>query len=450
MRGRTNIGTGGMAINGVVKQFRVEEGKTITAGDFVNYQSYSVSDVFTLISSKKNVKNAKQIEDNIYAVSMGNELYLIEYDGERSEILSLYNDHVINSFDVLSDSSIICSVKAYPYVVRLKKIGNALALQNYTSENTEVINSIFCFVYRNVFCVLDLPDTSVPANPDLRVHFYDISNDYDITYNSTKIVFAGGGEENYIKKPLCNFAIINNEVYYIGGLGGDKRNVAYHLGLYRLNIDFNTYNCITSAVIPDLIGNVISVIPGNYESFSGFFEACNPTPAVIDNKYYIVFWGNYVKSESDLELYAYVCNIVNKTVSVQSMASLGFDKTKTGALCSNTLDNDKFLVMTDKQSAILKLNYGTLITQSNIYNNPLHYDDSIGGSVLENGLKFSFIAGEDDGVKGINLQTNMDYSTISEVAKENIVQPWETKADATGVAKQSGVAGEIIEVYVPQ
>ena len=118
MRGRTNVTqrSGLVPVNGDVINAEVVN-SDITIGDFVSYGVIENKKI--ILNNSDYFKDSIKVSDTNSIVLIGNVLYLIEFKNDDVNIISTYNDYLINCITLLQNGEILCSIQEEPYIIKL-------------------------------------------------------------------------------------------------------------------------------------------------------------------------------------------------------------------------------------------------------------------------------------------------------------------------------------------
>lgn len=438
MRGRTNVaGAGNIAINADIEQFTVAEGKSITAGDFVEYKTQQNEGL--VANAYITFYNQTKIGENLLLTLSNDTLLLLKMDNGQLKIINSYNESIVYDYLVLSDGSIAIRIKDYPYITRLKVENDLFSVicqaEGITDNSIEYSNNRLAEYNEKLYLIGEKKYT-ITTNPEkygLVFYIFDISHAEKITYidkKETDSDFIGTMEAYEIYSAF----VIKDYIYLVEKL----KKASYSDMEYRMiRITFDDVN--------DLSG---------YEIVSQKIDAVQK-PIVFHEKY--IFWI--------YNFSIYLFNNNSKATNVIELSTLGFYR---GTISSDWLlprcvfskvNNEKLSLFNCADPKGTFYSYETAIIQI----------DELTGNVnkISNifvpDIKFKawhtevvYLEGTINNIYEINGTTksyyasyNQETNVLSDQVDTAFVKPY-VGGSAIGVAKQSGVSGQTIEVYVPK
>lgn len=401
MRGRTNTNLySGITLNANIKEFEVVDPRVI-AGNFVQYETKkSVEEI--IHSDLKTVLETEiqNIRDDLYLLIFEGSLVLCKFIKDELDIIDRFEDDII-SFCIYDDNYVFAvknkDISSKPGVVSIKinddsieKIGEVIIENAKPSGVTKIMldknaNEVFVNIYKSLIFFTILPD----KNLNLLT-----SVDLSYTYNG-----------------YCKY--IGNGVLLT--LNSTSTTSAQNLysSFTKYQIDFLNHTVNNLGTLGSKIYNISSeaFVFGDYFVISGSVSASS-------GGYYLFvinfqnMQGTYYNKIGDI-----VANFDdNKLLTVNSNSYFRIyefsNETKTPILLSN-----------DLKSMYCKIGIVNNGNICGIINNP------------------SLIA--------TYLSYDVGNYYLSEKVEINKVKNWDGKSMVIGVAKNDGVLGENIDVYIP-
>lgn len=437
MRGRTNVGggSGGVFIKADTKNFIVSEGESVTAGDFVEYKTQQNEGL--IANAYITFYDQTKIGENLLLTLSEGALLLLKMDKGQLKIINSYNESVVYDYLVLSDGSIVIRVKDYPYITRLKvesDLFNVICQAENVTDNPVYGNNRLAEYNGKLYLIGEKKYTTTNSEKyGLVFYVFDISNAEKITYIDKKETDSDfiGTMDMY---EIYSTFVVKDYIYLVERL----RKYSYNDTEYRIiRITFDDVNDLSGyEIVSQKIG-----------------EAQKP----------IVFYEKYIFWIYNFSIYLFNNN--SKATNVIGLDTLGFYK--------GTISSDWLLprcVFSEVGSGKLSLfncadPKGTFYT----YETAIIQIDELTGNInkisniFEPNIKYKawntevvYLEGTINNIYKINGTTRSYYvsydqetNVLSDQVDTAFVKPY-VGGSAIGVAKQSGISGQMIEVYVPK
>lgn len=416
MRGRTNIGGGGIAINATVEQKEIKSGNII-AGDFVEYYSTPTS---ISLSSFVNFK----FEVNGYLIGL-----------VGTTLVAFKNGRQVASYVEYTCSKIgQCGNFVIFYDNNLRIVG-VLSIENDT------------FTLLDTYTTSDDRDANAIWGANGKICYVSYYQSGSTLYVGVLDVSNNGVLSNYYKTTLTNVSSNSNSVYDVAYYNGYFYVI--FLGMYagvsiKLSIDGSNQASIVTTInnIQFQYGkNFRTVYKKNQIIAIASYEGDTISTSTSNQGYLGLL--NFVTGNGNtktLQNFGEVLTIINDSLLLTSARNYSSNTyfTYTINLCSF---NDSTLEL-----SIL---------------DTIELSDKTYGSITK-GLRFS-TGGIKDNIVYVQLKGgqsnpgNPDYTIslfevinneLKDITQKNYVQTY-GNGNPIGVAKDSGVAGDIIDVYVP-
>lgn len=407
MLGRTNAGDGGIILNATIEPKEVATGNSITAGDFVNY--YTVSQRATIVGNKK-------ISYNEMPIVMGDDLcvfpirtndtdkfslFLCELSGATLTVKDSYNGRIITSIIKYDDD--------YFFGVYT---GNGVGVACYSVSNG---------------AISEVSSVQITTSSSYITNMY-----YDAT--SRKIIVGSSGVGTFISvsesmqlSAIAETVALGTNSKYISSDGnkivifGDRFTVR--------NIDF--VNNTTSDAIYDsnqfLSATSGQIIGGHFIGIALLRSESQNVIANIDlNTFTVQYKATMGESDYIPQTMSEFYNsnyfaVVDTTAKAVALYRVRTDSYTTELVSNIKVDNvtDYSPVVFEKDGYIYKTARSTSSTTST-------------GNVYM-----------------WTYYRNSTSSVISDFIDTDYVINWDGSGNPIGVAKDSGSAGQTINVYVP-
>lgn len=439
MRGRTNlIGSGNLTINAETKQFTVAEGTQVIAGDFVEYQTQK--DESLLANAYIDFYNQTKIGENLALTLSNRSLLLLKMINGQLKIINSYNEHVINDYLVLLDGSIVIRIADFPYIIRLKienetfhvvcqaeEVPNniksdIIKLAEYNeklyligNKRGEYSSSLQNYAYELVFYRFDISDVEKVLYIDKNENGADLERSYYFDFKSVLTV------KDYIY-------IVYERKTYSTGLAEQY--------LMKIKIDDNTNNISHIEKIEQNVG-------------------MKQKPIVFYEKY--IFWSY----EDKIYLYNTSANIISSYIDLHNIGFLfGYHEYLKFSVFSK-INNEKLALFYYSEDSGRNKHHETAVIQIDEATGNMSRISNIYGlssqhSITQN-IEVIYLDGIvndiDAGYSGTTISYSISYNQQTNLLSDKIdttsVKPY-MGGSTLGVAKQSGSAGQEVEVYVPK
>lgn len=425
MKGRTNLsgGSGGLVINSDIISAEVTGGN-IVAGDFVSYESSERSSLIEGVA----VSSLTHVKDDYYVTIFNNGLHLLLYDGSSVETKFVYNEVSILAICILSDYGILCAASGK--FIKLKIENDELILV-FAIETTVPNNPQFMYVWEdNLICINHGANTAY-----LYCYFYDFSlENNDIEFRGYKNLSLTTKFNANTGWTFWSFEVFEGDVYFLLDYSvGSSSSIVY-------------YNCVAGLYI-DYSNNTFDI--GIYTFMTkryGTYYGGGAIGKKISDKYYIVFYKTWSSSVS-YSFSILVYNLASRTCSTYNGL---FDSSFTANFFSISTEfgNGKFALLFNEKIALLQIDES--VQRPLLLGQPFEFASTKNASEIikrEHSFVITVPSSQDTTCLFLSSDDN-DTNIVSEINKDK-VKLWDGNVWTIGVAKDSGIEGDIIDVYVP-
>lgn len=433
-----------MNLNAEVQEFTVANGKNVVSGDFVSY--YTTASENILISTEFSTYDHVQIGNGMCINQSNGVLYLLKQTENGLEILDAYNNYSVLDFEVLSDGSVVACITESPKLIRLMISNDSFqyvcSASGTISSVLESTGSLYSIEYEGYLYVFlpstqTVPETNQTATIALSVYLYDISQDDAMEYIKT-----------------VADKITTTEAW--------QYSTATSLRLYKPLIA-GEYFCVPTKITWG------SGSGASTKSYITKFKVSNQAVVYISEKATSFegrqkmqsFHGKYLFYA--YEEYLMLFNTANDSIATYSLSNFGFANGEYDIYYSK-ISNDKIAIFfagiaayaskgVVRENGIFEINKatGSIMLTTNIFkpvfslhgtynsasrNGIICVDELVNDIVYNDGMSCSH-----------TISYEPDAGLLTEKTNKSYVQPY-TGGLAIGVAKQSGTAGQSIEVYV--
>jgi len=408
MRGRTNAGNGGIFLNATTDTFEVASRNNIVAGDFVEYV-YDTE--YTSLEGSFTTKNyLVDSTTNLYIAIKETIPTLFTFDGETITVVGTY-PYNASYLVKYSDTIYIASNTNAIYVLEVD-------VQN---QNFNLIASKTGIGYINFRYDTDTFLGVIPTSSTIKV--YDCSDLTNITLLKTNT-------NKTCNTPLC---VYDGVMYCVDGAIGSAYARMYMFP-YTINtstgdatqgtlIEIASIGGSASAVSSDVYPLSSKLLDDRFLIFGYRFASYSTAPVrmcvydfvqntkvvdkfyQIDNKYVTSNYSSEIKDDGTIV----ICS-PGASGEFMGLVLFKFDKT-----------NLTLSILDYKESSVS--DYRILDYQNNRYS--IHHPNAY-----------------------LPFRVSNNKLIVGELT--NTVQQWQGSGNPMGVAKQSGTAGDTIEVYIPQ
>ena len=431
MRGRTNISGGGGFIDGQLEKYEIADGKTVTKGQFVEFEIEPTTKTFTKNPFYDHYAQVEKIEDGIF---------WFLYNPKSSWILNVID--VRNGF-VVKDSYVLTSNYNYSSNIILEENGNAivfdyatgyLKIMSYSEENgIEVVSQFY----------IDGKENS---------SFYGMTSELD------KIILFFRKTENY------SYYI----EYIVLKISNETIEILKQETLSETDSSYNSsyvFNKIVNNSIVLIIGekdvsatNTVKVFDFNYEDNT----VSSKQESVLQHCHSMISGMDFM-IENELSIFV----DKNENLHIYSMQD-GLSEINQYLVGSNHGYNPSLTVESIINNQIIFVNNNDLLGMSSVYMEFYTASiDKIGNIIPNKKLRFektrsnsdyastgAFFVNNNDiyyvGYDGSNFLV-YGLTMLSDGSLEfkgiKKIKPYESIIN--GVANQSGTEGDTIEIYVP-
>lgn len=401
MRGRVNTDLfSGIALNATVVTKEVESGQSIVAGNFVQYKTVS----YDIEIGSTTIKKLLKYDEGLFIANYNDyTLKLLKFDGVHSEVLDTYINEPIYDFNIDEN-------------------GHILGITKYSTSATD----------KGAIRTIDIVDNAFVARTRIGLDTYSITNGSIYIVRGlvyTLMVGSGSNPHLYVNILSDNDGVLtkvttqddSSSTYrtYAGGIvvGG------YAYNFYQTNDSSYKYlNCAKTYFgnnsVSVSVTTLIDRVPiGNINGWGA--------RSLYGNKFMMT------RNENDI-----VVIDTNMNVAVYH-GSFDFSILD-GKL--HQIENNKILVCGNK-TCIAELD--DELVSVNQLSNKITASHNL---FRENDNEFIYFT---DGQVLSAYSYSSDYLSLSQPIDVDYVRNWDGNYKLIGVAKQSGVAGDTIEVYIP-
>ena len=431
MRGRTNISGGGGFIDGQLEKYEIADGKTVTKGQFVEFETEPTTKPFTKNPFYDHYAQVEKIEDGIF---------WFLYNPRSSWILSVID--VRNGFTV-KDSYVLTPNYNYSSNIILEVNGNAIVFDYATGY-------------------LKIMSYSEANGIEIASQFYidgkENSSFYGMTSESDKIILFFQKKENYRYYIEYIVLKISNETIEILKQETLSEMDSSHNSSYIFNKTVN--NSIVLIIGENVVNttNSVKVFDFNYENNT----VSSKQESVLEHCHSMIS-GMDCMTENELSFFV----DKNEKLHIYSMQD-GLSEINQYSVGSNNRYNPSLTVESIINNQIIFANNNDLSGSSSVYMEFYTASiDKIGNIIPNKKLRFerpmlassfastgAFFVNNNDiyyvGYDGSNFLV-YGLTMLSDGSLEfkgiKKIKPYDTVIN--GVANQSGTEGDTIEIYVP-
>lgn len=429
MRGRTNISGGGGFIDGQLEKYEIAGGKTVTKGQFVEFETEPTTKPFTKNPFYDHYAQVEKIGDGIF---------WFLYNPRSSWILSVID--VRNGFAV-KDSYVLTPNYNYSSNIILKENGNAIVFDYATGY-------------------LKIMSYSEANGIEIASQFYidgkENSSFYGMTSESDKIIL-------FFKKTKNNSRYIE---YIVLKISNETIEILKQETLSETNSSYNSsyiFNKTVNNSIVLIIGkkdvsspNSVKVFDFNYENNTvsskqeSVLQHCHSMISGMD-----CMTGNelsfFVDINENLHIYS-----MQDGLSEINQYSVGSKHEYSPSLTVESIINNQIIFANDiylSGSVYMEFYTASIDKIGNIIpNKKLRFEKPMSGSyfastgaffVNNNDIYYVGYDGSNVLVYGLTMLSDgsLEFKGIKKI------KPYDTVIN--GVANQSGTEGDTIEIYVP-
>lgn len=427
MRGRTNASNGGIFLNATTDTFEVATGNTIVAGDFCEYVYDTEIKTLTTATSTYDLLNVQKLDNGLYVASYLNYFTVLQMS---SGVLSVINQ---TQYGVLSNTGRLCvmsnnrvaviSLDSSTYYLTVFSVASdgtvtQLAQESVGTTVSSAYNTSISYLGNmggNVVACVHSSYLRSSATDTITLHAIDITDTSSVGHYSRNIT-SGMTYNN-------NFNVIgfgNNKVaYIIKGSSSSSGTVYYYEKVVTYNEGFEetVSTSITSSTFSSLAGNLVNYYPDDNKTY--FYNGAGLFDASTD-AFYSISYSTIGLSAS-----------IDKAINIGNNKAIIYSNSKYYQIEFNTASHS-FTLLSDTP---LSNESGTIVSVSLALGNVvlLSYYRNYSSTYT---IRYATLSIDDSG--------NVELGGVT-----NTVQEWQGSGNPMGVAKQSGTAGDTIEVYIP-
>ena len=431
MRGRTNISGGGGFIDGQLEKYEIADGKTVTKGQFVEFETEPTTKLFTKNPFYDHYARVEKIEDGIF---------WFLYNPRSSWILSVID--VRNGFAV-KDSYVLTSNDNYSSNIILEENGNAivfdyatgyLKIMSYSEENGIEIASQFYIDGKensSFYGMTSESDKIILFFQKIENHRYyieyivlKISNE---TIEILKQETLSETDSSYNSSYIFNKTVNNSIVLIIGENGVNTTN---SVKVFDFNYENNTVSSKQESVL-EHCHSMISGMDCMTENELSFFVDKNEKLHIYSMQDGLSEINQYsVGSKNRYNPSLTVESIINNQIIFANNINLNGSSDVYMEFYTASIDKIGNIIPNKKLrfEKIMSYSYFASTGAFFVNNNDIYYVGYDGGNFLVYGLTML-----SDG--------SLEFKGIKKI------KPYDTVIN--GVATQSGTEGDTIEIYVP-
>ena len=421
-------GGSGLDINGIIREYKVNAGATVNAGDFVEFVNKCGNGEFH--SGTTDFLSACKLDNNRVFVAYqdgGNSsrgtAVVLTIDGTA---INVGTEKVFDSKQttyisacVLTDSKVLVAYYASGYgtAVALTIDGTAINVGSEFTFCSHAIAAVSTCALTDSKVLVTYSDTYVSSNGIVGVVL--TIDGSTISMGSSTRVLSNIGTYNSVVRLTDNMALVAFNNYYATGYAR------------VLAIDGTTISVGTSEIFNSGVTNYIS--------------AC----ALTDSKVLVVYQKTLTDSEENT-IYSGAAKVLTRSDLTISIGNeIVFKEGTTSYISVGALSERKALVSYDGSAQVLTID-GTTITagQTVIFNAGTTEGSSVGTtkSVIPFSANSALVVYASGTGKYASLSIDDTTITVNE-ASGTFVEKATSNLHNVGVAKTSGVAGETVEVY---
>lgn len=431
MRGRTNISGGGGFIDGQLEKYEIADGKTVTKGQFVEFETEPTTKLFTKNPFYDHYARVEKIEDGVF---------WFLYNPRSSWILSVVD--IRNGF-VVKDSYVLTPNYSYSSNIILKENGNAivfdyatgyLKIMSYSEANGIEIASQFYIdgkensSFYGMTSELDKIILFFKKTENSRYYIeYIVLKISNETIEILKQETLSQTDSSYNSSYIFN-KTVNNSIVLI--IGKKDVNATNSVKVFDFNYENNTVSSKQESVLQHC-HSMISGMDCMTENELSFFVEQNRNLHIYSMQDGLSEINQYrVGSNSGYDPSLTIESIINNQIIFANNnylpgSSIVYMEFYTASIdkIGNIIPNKK-LRLEKSMSDYYYASTGAFF----VNNNDIYYVGYDGSNVLVFGLTML-----SDG--------SLEFKGIKKI------KPYDTVIN--GVANQSGTGGDTIEIYVP-
>ena len=410
MKGRTNASNGGIFLNATTDDFEIATGNTIVAGDFVEYH----------YDSQVKPLNSTFVGQN-YLVDASTNLYIGLIGGYAT--LFTYINGVITIVDTYSSAT--------PFVVKLNS--THYVLRNTTNNHlvlVEVANNEISYIaetssaYQNT-TPIRVNDTTITLILGTYLYTIITNSEYtsisqgasiNMSSASNGYAFVGATTTRIVVATYTTSGQTRSYVAYIY-VGNDTFTTLS----YDSYFSFTTYDNYAMKFYPDIvIADRYFLATCGYKSGSGTYT-----------------YGQYI----------HLLDAVDKRLPISARPIYSYNDSSADIKISNVDSNNRFVLASlsnsYKNAWLFKLDESLMsFEQSEASELPSYFPTTIYNFANR---KYAFMINNNGYINADTSTNRVVIGTLTDTVEE-----WSGSGNPMGVAKQSGNAGDTIQVYVPQ
>lgn len=460
MRGKTNL-RDGIFLNATTEKKQIATSQTITAGDFVEYDAIKNMDKITnpyLEADISNTEGCYRINSDLYMLINKNYLTLLNSSFVVLQTLTFDN---ITDIKIINDYIVVNGDKLTLFKIDGQKLTKTDEITSHYRYRLAKLNS-------NEIISADI-------TTDYNKKAYIIANIY--AFNNDKFEVKAKGvtayaDTSYSSTPVT-ICIFNESENKIAILVQEQSSTASTCGAYHFAIDESDYaisyiegEFIRSALAHTGTSRRFTTSAINpYNNTILFEEGSNQYISSLTIQLLCSNKGEIFKS-AKIKPTDYFKELFQGLAIYSSWNAIGYSS----SIGVNIVKENVFYITFTPQYVYSTSNYRIAVVRCEIRNELLVFSNSIFidfykgdftsyfygcGYVFENDngdVKFGFIASQssNDSYYG-SYYVDLSYKNgiLSVGKKTSYVRRFGGDGNPIGVAKQSGTAGQTIEVYIP-
>lgn len=450
MQGRTNVGSGGgMVLNADIEQFTVAEDNTIIAGDFVEIYDKNIEGMYATDTMYMGL-----IKNRFYP--LGNNVFLrnIMVGGEKNLAIIKYNeDGNIVVLDTLAD------------VGNFEITDNGLLLTTYglydISSNTFDVLDTTGITTNNTNTITKIAEPNIYAiimfySDKYTIWTYDVS---ERTLNSKGVLSSiTPTGTSLVSGVTLTQALYVDDYVLCGIFNGTSSNrsanrMKIEISMSARTVRQSSYYSAPNSSREDLTENK------NCKYYKIGNHICAPA-SFSSNNYFNVFNFEVIFSENGELKRSETVDLLSDLFSalgVSGTNTLDYAKT-TASMLMVKKDVYYGILGTGNKYAIIRVSHNddnNQIIKSNAIAYEVPYDVTLGAGIMSedsdgNAFLFYNATSSDVTKKGTyKVALNYDGEKLSLGKAETTVRCYTGKHYPLGVAKDNGVSGNVIDVYIP-
>lgn len=442
----SGISSGGLSINGIIKQYVVNSGATVNAGDFVEFVTRVQNGSFT-DESASNISCCKVNEDSVLIIynSKARVLRFTENGPELGDEVTLLSTSQKIGCASISNNRVVIGYITSPTVYY-----KILSISGLVIDDSEAAAVVKTFSYSANFRTSNRPMTSIG--------------------DTVLFTYSGGNSKDYINGYVTKIVVANDNTVTLthsSGLGRSVMSGSTDLSAAVVDITKSSESNFACWVDNESIGltseqwdyylylGTVNTSGLNLTQVAAFSSAhsdsnqylhCTAMTYIAPNKVALVFTDRLVNS-SNYSTYLKIYETSGLSASLVYEETLSETKSLTPLMAG--VSENRLLISYNGITRIMDF----IETDEGLVASSVETSSGSTGSILVHSPTSATVIYNGGNGKFKNLIINSDSTVITEETKPTVngivVQPATSRLYNVGLANTSGAEGETVEVYVP-